>query len=438
MSQMPSYLDPSNVGVKGAAAAAAAGSMAGTGGQAAHDAEIQGRFNSVFGYTPTNNYGFGQNYAHESSKEGIGNSCIHLVTFDATDAVEQLSKDYAFEKPVDDNGITKITNFSGIVTDALVEEKNTYYIKLTALLEELPELSFGFDFTEGPGNVAQDNLKQFMSNDMFNAAAELGAVDSSFKNIIKSGLMTNDIWNGVKNSDIKLKFKIYTADTLGQTDPDIWLKALALFATPNTGNQSSIRNYIHNIISGVKNTVGIGQALFNAYDVVDQNRKNTKDKANASKYDYNNRLAKVNSESNIATKTANLEKNLDSMMSFLDTIKDSANDISNILTLRYGHTRVFGEFNRLNCMGEKLWSLYLYDNFLFKRPLTVFVKDWNVKASQEINTIKVDTGSSIEFIQRPVYYEFTLTCALDQTYSIDQWNYVLSDNVQLPYRNTNT
>lgn len=428
---MPSNLNP-NVGVKGAAAAA--GAHAGTGGQAAYDAGAQARFNAVFGYTPTNNYGFGQNYSHETSRAGIGNSCIQLVTFDATDSIQKLSEGYTYKEPVNEEQVIKVSDFSGIVNNAIVEERNTYYVKLTALLEELPEISFSYDFTEGPGNVAQDNIKKFLSNDMFNAAAELGTVDSSFKNIIKSGLTTNDIWNGVKNSDIKLKFKIYTADTLGQTDPDIWIKALSLFATPNTGNQSSIRNYVHNIISGVKNTVGIGQALLNAYDVVDQNRKNTKDKTDAKERAYKDRAAKINAEKNnsqMKTKLDNLEKSMDSMMSFLDNVEGAADNISKILTLRYGYTRVFGEFNRLNCMGEKLWALYLYNNFLFKRPLTVFVKDWSVKPSQEINSIKVDAGTHYEYIQRPVYYEFTLTCSLDQTYSIEQWKHVLNDDIGL-------
>ena len=62
-----------------------------TGGEAAFIADKNTRtqaevksFNEVFGYTTTQNYGFGENYAHETSKAGIGNSCIRLVTFDAT------------------------------------------------------------------------------------------------------------------------------------------------------------------------------------------------------------------------------------------------------------------------------------------------------------------------------------------------------------------
>lgn len=394
-----------------------------TGGEAAHIAAKNARtqaevksFNEVFGYTTTQNYGFGENYAHETSKAGIGNSCIRLVTFDATDFIQEINDMYPD---------TKGTKFSGLVEDAVVGGNNTYYLMLTALLEELPEISFSYEFTEGPGTAIQDRLATFADNPAFGACAAIGTVDSSFKNIVRTGTMTNELWNGVKESEVKLKFKIYTADTLGQTDPDIWIKALSMFATPSTANQASLRNYVSNIISGVKNISGVGQGIFAATDAIDARNKANKqnDPPEPKRSNGESALPDLNNE--ILTVKSTFDQ-------FTAPIKNIAANISDMLTLRFGNTRVFGEFNRLNALGEKLWALYLYDNFLFKQPLTVFVKDWSVKPSNEINTIKVETDDSVQFVQRPVYYEFNITCALDQVYSKDQWNYVLQQNLQIP------
>lgn len=425
MSQQPAML-PGSIGIKGS-------SIGGTTVQAKTQTAINQdeikSFNEVFGYTTNQNYGFGQNYSHETSNAGIGNSCIHLVTFDATDFINQL---YPITKLNDvDTQIAKITDFLGLVTKAMVQGHDTYYVMLSALLEELPEISFSYEFTEGPGNTAQDMISKFISNDIFNACAALGTADSSFKNILKTGTMTNDLWSGVKASEIKLKFKIYTADTLGQTDPDIWIKALSMYATPYTGNQSSIRNQVQNIISGVVNTAGVGQALFSAYDSIDLTNKTRKNVEAAKKDKDKKATDEAETQSPLRQKQEALKKSMQSFNELTSKLSNIGDNISDIMTLRFDTTRVFGEFNRVNALGEKLWALYLYDNFLFKRPLTVFVKDWSVKPSQEINTIKVENGSEVSFIQRPVYYQFNLTCSLDQTYSIDQWNDVLRTELQI-------
>ena len=418
MSQQPAIL-PGSVGIKGSNTGGTAAYMAAQKMMEENDRRLAERnrkiqeinsFNEVFGYvsSSTQNYGFGQSFAHETSKEGIGNSCIHLLTFDNTDFSEQLRASKFLGNEISESNVTTI---------------KSNMIRLVALLEELPELSFSFDFTEGPGNTSQDMIAKFFDQDIFGVAAAVGTNDSSFKNIINTGMLTNELWNGVKNSDIKLKFKIYTADKLGQTDPEVWIKALSFFATPYTGNQGSIRNYTRNIISGVINTAGIGKALFTSNDIMkDQNRK----RANSQK-------PKVSQKSDLAQVLDRAYEVGQNLRDALAPVKGLATDISEILSSRYGIGRILGDFNINNCLGEKLWGLYLYNNFLFKRPLTVYIKDWSVKPSQETNLITFTNGSNeTEYIRRPVYYQFELTCSLDQTYSIDQWSQILSDDIKLP------
>lgn len=431
MSQAPASLN-SSVSIKGQNTSGQAAYMAGQ--KAARDlaaaqkaTEEVANFNAVFGYTQTSNYGFGQNYAHETSREGIGNSCIHLVTYDATDLVSQITSDF-----------TSTENFSTVLSDFKNTNGNdTYLLRLVGLLEELPEISFSYDFTEGPGSTAQDKIGSFLNNDAFNLANAIGSVDSSFKNIINTGLLTNEMWNGVKNSDIKLKFKIYTSDPLGQTDPDVWIKALSLFATPYTGNQGSIRNYVKNLISGVKNIAGVGQSIFNASDILDKNKQKLKDEAKNEKRFNDLSKSGIDQNSEMYKMLNRAEEAAETLYSYGNEVAAIADTMSDILTMRYDTQRVTSEFNRVNCLGEKLWALYIYNNFLFKHPLTVYIKNWSVKPSQETNVVKYkksDKGDTYAFYTRPVYYEFTVVCSLDQTYSIDQWNSILQDNLKLPSR----
>jgi hypothetical protein len=48
------------------------------------------------------------------------------------------------------------------------------------------------------------------------------------------------------------------------------------------------------------------------------------------------------------------------------------------------------------------------------KPLVVYISEWSYKASEERD------GND------PVYYDFEITCALDQVYSRDTWNKILA------------
>lgn len=102
-------------------------------------------------------------------------------------------------------------------------------------------------------------------------------------------------------------------------------------------------------------------------------------------------------------------------------LQNVANELETGVIGKYGPYRVASRFNRENSFGAKLWYLNIYDNnnviFNSAFPLIVYISNWTVKFSEESN------------ISSHVYYEFSVTCNLDQTYSRAQWYRILSKDV---------
>lgn len=97
----------------------------------------------------------------------------------------------------------------------------------------------------------------------------------------------------------------------------------------------------------------------------------------------------------------------------------AANEFLNTTVKKYGPYRVLYKFNRENSFGAKLWYLNIYGGTIFKKetPLIVYISNWSVKRSEETN----NSGH--------YYYEFSITCNLDQTYSRAQWYRVLESSI---------
>jgi hypothetical protein len=133
-------------------------------------------------------------------------------------------------------------------------------IKMVGLLNDLPEFSFSVDYTDGPGSTWQDMLSSFMSNDLVQLINAVGANgnNSNWRNFIKAGSWTKKIYNGYKPGTITLKFRIYDADTLGQTPAKIWMSNLQKFASANADNQYSSARAIENIAAGLGNIASTG------------------------------------------------------------------------------------------------------------------------------------------------------------------------------------
>lgn len=101
-------------------------------------------------------------------------------------------------------------------------------------------------------------------------------------------------------------------------------------------------------------------------------------------------------------------------------LTNTVNALGNVLTDKYGEYRVYEPMNRNNCLGEKLWNLNIFDNVIFNKakPLVVYISSWSYKPSEEMDG------------DEHVYYDFEITCAMDQVYSRNTWFKIL--NVQKP------
>ena len=435
---------------------------------------------------------------------------------------------------------------TGISKFKLSTVDNGETVALQGLLNELPEFSFEVDYVDGPGGVWQDTLNSFFRNDLSDLVNLIG-VDSNtgYKNMVKAGSWTKKIYNGYKPGSIPLKFRIYTTDTLGQTDPKIWIDSLTKYATIHSSAKYSIEQQLRNFFSGLKNISDTGkkfgntiQGYANLYGDKKENNTPIKTKTeedNDKLTAYNKRRQEIyevknailqcaksfnakpenkdipitvvfdtlndniyqaikskltggfnlavsvyigndeilhkeicgldQSTSNNAddlvtndniletlekgkskvksnyetryaeflTDTNNKVKALDNNSAFkqdpdeetkkqvmnVDKLLSIINELGNTFIDKYGPYRVVSNLNNNNALGSKLWFLNIYDDIIFNstHPLIVYISDWNVKISNEsLNGM-------------PVYYDFSLTCNLDQIYSRSQWSRILAKNV---------
>lgn len=373
-------------------------------------------------------------------------------------------------------------------------------IVLTGLLNELPEFSFTINYEDGPGKAWQDTIEAFTGNDLVQLVTQLGAAGDGAKNIVSAGAWTKKIYAGYSMSTIPLKFRIYTSDTLGQTDPDIWITALATHATISSDNLLKPEVLLLNGLNAVANVSKAAVDIANVYNNKDNNRndsdserfakeQNTAYKSlaiirkaistNPHKNNFNvvctrsssaeykvsvngsepqsfgsipeepaeghvnfvsisNFLSALDNISfgndpkwaetkrsirKIIEKEESRQDNEDdykSLKNTLDTIEQITDTFGNYLVSKYDEYRVVRNFNKSGMLGQKLWYLSLYEDVVFNKatPLIVYIADWSVQPSEEFDIS----------IGKPIYYDFSITCALDQVYSLEQWQRVLAND----------
>lgn len=92
-------------------------------------------------------------------------------------------------------------------------------------------------------------------------------------------------------------------------------------------------------------------------------------------------------------------------------LRATSRQLGDVMVSKYGPNRVYESMNRANALGQKLWHLNLYNNVIFSsaKPLVVYISEWSVKPSEEM------------IGDLHVYYDFEITCAMDQVYSRDTW-----------------
>ena len=433
------------------------------------------------------------------------------------------------------------TGLSHFILSTTYNDKNNQpvSVQLHGLLSDLPEMSFTVNYEEGPGSEWQDLLSSFMANDLMSIFNALGAKGDNFTNLIKAGTWTKQVYAGYAPSTIPLKFRIYTTDTLGQTDAETWIAILSEFATINSENQFELISSFENIFGAGINAYNTGGDVAeianksaeiymkhtkpgstakteeeqNEADAFKKQMEVTKAENALTKF-FNNTMASVNQSSNkfkiskmgfshgssmvgltqyiyfemhlttgyqgggfqgtrkpvevgatmsknfvfgpetdvnaikldcdkiektikdIVAKSgddkAELEKifnegfytsmkavSSDATMETQEKeeskiarfLKDTSKHLGNVMVSKYGPNRVYESMNRTNALGQKLWHLNLYNNVIFSsaKPLVVYISEWSVKPSEEM------------IGDLHVYYDFEITCAMDQVYSRDTW-----------------
>lgn len=437
-------------------------------------------------------------------------------------------------KPEHDNK-TGLSHF--ILSTAINGKNGPEMLQLHGLLSELPEMSFTVNYEEGPGSEWQDILSNFMANDLMAIFNALGAKGGNFKNILKAGSWTKQVYAGYSPSTIPLKFRIYTQDSCGQSSAKSWLDNLTRYAT--ICREFELEHAVDNIFGAIATANKTGSKAADianaAQDMLIKEKKKEADTRSEDDKEFDEKMDAVskvenqvvalnkyfddlvvaassssitikfelgykNGEEDImfqftihdvyggtytngnntngtakkqvgtrklgsakldvgeiknlinATKAAVIElskdeklfiDNIESIFAkvdgeidnvinninmpasdddkgklgkFLTTVARIINDTGNILIDKYDDKRVFGQMNRENCLGEKLWYLCIYGGVLFNaaKPFIVYVSEWSCKPSEEM----VNNAH--------VYYDFEITCALDQVYSLTTWQNMLS------------
>ena len=116
------------------------------------------------------------------------------------------------------------------------------------------------------------------------------------------------------------------------------------------------------------------------------------------------------------TKPPHEEKNNSEIHKLGKFLRNNADALGDVMVSKYGQNRVYETMNAENSLGEKLWHLNIYNDVVFNtaKPLVVYISEWSYKASEERDG------------NEPVYYDFEITCALDQVYSRTIWDKILA------------
>ena len=113
-------------------------------------------------------------------------------------------------------------------------------------------------------------------------------------------------------------------------------------------------------------------------------------------------------------------KDKDMIDSLVTGIKEFVNVGADSIAGRDGPGRVNSTSNVKNYYGAKIWKLRILPG-IFENPLIVYISDWGVTYSKELN---VSTGE-------PIWVEFKITCEMDQVASVPIWMHYLSKDASI-------
>lgn len=273
-------------------------------------------------------------------------------------------------------------------------------LKLAGVLKDMPSFSMSCTWDKGPAASISDTVKSFMCAPLVEMMTTMGGRDRAWMSLDEG---TDRVYKTTSRPSFTLNFKLYPNEVIGSeklTEWKTWLKALSLYTMPSVDAKVSINAMANNTLNGL---YGCGDLIKNTLDSFQKGFSNAFD-----------------SQKNEAVSDKSIiDKIVDGIGGGLET---AVNGVAGQLTERDGLNRVTNSSNTKNYYGAKLWYLKLLPG-IFKKPLIVYISNWGVTYSKEINP---DT-------HEPIWVDFTVTCEMDQIASAPVWmSYITgqSENIE--------
>ena len=261
-------------------------------------------------------------------------------------------------------------------------------LKLAGVLKDMPSFSMSCTWDKGPAASISDTVKSFMCAPLVEMMTTMGGRDRAWMSLDEG---TDRVYKTTSRPSFTLNFKLYPNEVIGSeklTEWKTWLKALSLYTMPSVDAKVSINAMANNTLNGL---YGCGDLIKNTLDSFQKGFSNAFD-----------------SQKNEAVSDKSIiDKIVDGIGGGLET---AVNGVAGQLTERDGLNRVTNSSNTKNFYGAKLWYLKLLPG-IFKKPLIVYISNWGVTYSKEINPVT----------HEPIWVEFTVTCEMDQIASAPVW-----------------
>ena len=273
-------------------------------------------------------------------------------------------------------------------------------LKLAGVLKDMPSFSMSCTWDKGPAASISDTVKSFMCAPLVEMMTTMGGRDRAWMSLDEG---TDRVYKTTSRPSFALNFKLYSNEVIGSeklTEWKTWLKALSLYTMPSVDAKVSINAMANNTLNGL---YGCGDLVKNTIDSFQKGFSNAFD----------------SQKGEAATDKSLIDKIVDGVGGGLET---AINGVAGQLTERDGLNRVTNSSNTKNYYGAKLWYLKLLPG-IFKNPLIVYISNWGVTYSKEINP---DT-------HEPIWVDFTVNCEMDQIASAPVWmSYITgkSENIE--------
>lgn len=273
-------------------------------------------------------------------------------------------------------------------------------LKLAGVLKDMPSFSMSCTWDKGPASSISDTVKNLMCSPLLEMMTTMGGRDRAWMSLDEG---TDRVYKTTSRPSFTLNFKLYSNEVIGSeklTEWKTWLKALSLYTMPSVDAKVSINAMANNTLNGL---YGCGDLIKNTFDGFQKGFSNA----------FDTQKNEAVSDKSI------IDKVIDGIGGGLET---AVNGVAGQLTERDGLNRVTNSSNTKNYYGAKLWYLKLLPG-IFKKPLIVYISNWGVTYSKEINP---DT-------HEPIWVDFTVTCEMDQIASAPVWmSYITgySENIE--------